>query len=106
MRTAIAALGVAAIAYQYEMDYDFRSRCLLLPTHSPKVELLARDGSPSEVVNIDRETARQVLTEPASHVAELGLQWETDEIRLQPAPKLLELIRRSRKQSKSEPEGE
>ncbi len=32
-RTAIAALGVAAIAYQHETDFDLRSRCLLLPTH-------------------------------------------------------------------------
>ena len=38
-RTAIAALGVAAVAYQYETDFDLRSRCLLLPTHSPRLEL-------------------------------------------------------------------
>lgn len=28
-RTAVAALGIAAIAYQHQQDYDLRSRCLL-----------------------------------------------------------------------------
>ena len=50
VRTALAALGVAAIAYQYEMDFDLRSRCLLLPAHPPRLELLRRDGSSGEVV--------------------------------------------------------
>ena len=41
MHTAVAALGVAAIAYQFEMDFDLRSRCLLLPTHPPAVGAIA-----------------------------------------------------------------
>ena len=56
-RTAIAALGVAAIAYQHETDYDLRSRCLLLPTHPPRIELLSRDGSAGEIVDLDRTAA-------------------------------------------------
>ena len=99
MHTAVAALGVAAIAYQHEMDFDLRSRCLLLPTHSPKLELLHRDGSPSEVVNVNQQSAAEILREAAGQSIELGIGWETEEIRLKPAPKLLELIRRSRKQS-------
>ena len=39
-RTAVAALGVAAIAYQHELDYDLRSRCLLIPEHPPRIELV------------------------------------------------------------------
>lgn len=101
-RSAIAALGVAAIAYQYETDFDLRSRCLLLPTHPPCVELLSRDGSPGEAVEVDRDNAARILSEAAAHAAEAGIGWETDEIRLVPAPKLVKLIRRSRKVAATE----
>ena len=96
-RTAVAALGVAAIAYQYEMDYDLRSRCLLLPTRPPRLELLSRDGSAGETVEVSRDGSAKILASAASHVKELGIGWETEAIRLTPAPKLIELIRRSRK---------
>ena len=98
-RTAIAALGIASIAYQHEADFDLRSRCLLLPMHSPRLELLNRDGSPSEAIEVDRDCAAKVLLAAASHASTLDIAWETDEIRLEPAPKLVELIRRSREVS-------
>ncbi len=101
-RTAVAALGVAAVAYQYEHDYDLRSRCLLVPTHSPRFELLGRDGSSGKMVDLDSEIAVEILSEAATHASAAGIGWETDEIRLDPAPKLLELIRRSRKQAANE----
>lgn len=104
-RTAIAALGVAAIAYQYEMDFDLRSRCLLLPAHPPQLELLNRDGSASEGVSLDRRSAAQILSDAASHAASAGIGWETGDIRLVPAPKLIELIRRSREVSAAEQPG-
>lgn len=96
-RTAVAALGVAAIAYQYEMDYDLRSRCLLLPTHPPSLELLGRDGSVGETVGVSRDGAAKILASATAHAKELGIGWETEAVRLTPAPKLIELIRRSRK---------
>ena len=98
-RTAIAALGVAAIAYQYENDFDLRSRCLLLPAHPVRIELLNRDASAEEVVELDRRTAAGILSAAAEYAAAAGIGWETAEIRLVPAPKLVELIRRSRKAS-------
>ena len=101
-RTAIAALGVAAVAYQYETDYDLRSRCLLLPTHPPRIELLGRDGSAGEVVAADRHASAEILRAAAAHASAAGVGWETGDIRLVPAPKLLELIRRSRKVSATE----
>ena len=103
VHTAIAALGVAAIAYQHEMDFDLRSRCLLLPTNPPKLELLRRDGSPGEVVEVDRATSARILEDAAVQARTAGVGWEIDEIRLVPAPKLLELIRRSRKVSATDP---
>lgn len=95
-RTAVAALGLAAIVYQHETDFDLRSRCLLLPQHGPRIELLARDGSADRVADLDRGSAMEILAAAARHAAALEIGWETDEIRLEPAPKLLELIRRSR----------
>ena len=103
VHTAVAALGVAAIAYQFEMDFDLRSRCLLLPTHPPKLELLRRDGSGGEAVETDRAFSARILREAAEHAAAAGIGWEMDEVRLAPAPKLLELIRRSRKVAVTEP---
>ena len=97
--TAVAALGVAAIAYQYEFDFDLRSRCLLVPTHPPKIELLRRDGSSAEVVHIGRNASAEILREAAENAAAAGIGWETSDIRLLPAPKLLALIRRSRHES-------
>lgn len=105
-RTAIAALGVAAVAFQYENDFDLRSRCLLLPTHSPRIELLSRDGSTSEVVDMDRSAASEILSAAADHVTTTGLGWETGEIRLVPAPKLIELMERSRRAAAAEPAAE
>ena len=101
-RSAIAALGVAAIAYQYETDFDLRSRCLLLPTHPPRIELLSRDGSAGEVVDVDRSAASGILSAAAEHAAAAGIGWETSQVRLVPAPKLVELIRRSRQISATE----
>ena len=105
-RTAVAALGVAAIVLQHEMDHDLRSRCLLVPVHPPQIELVGRDGSAPEEVSVDRHTAALILQQAATHAAEVGLGWATEEIRLQPAPKLVELILRSRKVAHAEGPGE
>lgn len=102
-QTAVAALGVAAIAYQYESDFDLRSRCLLLPMHPPELELLPRDGSPGEVVEVDRSSSAEILREAAENAMAAGVGWEAGDIRLEPAPKLLELIRRSRHRSAIDP---
>ena len=101
-RTAIAALGVAAIAYQYGIDYDLRSRCLLIPQHPPRLELVGRDGSAPDVVDVDRSIAAGILERATEEADSAGLGWETTELRLEPAPKLIELIKLSRHVSASE----
>lgn len=98
-RTAVAALGVASIAYQYEMDYDLRSRCLLIPDHPLRVELVGRDGSPAETTEINKPAAGTLLAQAAAHAAEQGIGWKTGEIRLKPSPKLIDLIKHSREMS-------
>ena len=101
-RTAIAALGVAAIAYQHQIDYDLRSRCLLIPEHAPRLELVGRDGSAPEIVDVDRSVAQDILARASERAVQAGIGWETEEIRLVPAPKLVELIKRSRKVAAAE----
>jgi CRISPR-associated protein Csb1 len=103
-RTAVAAIGIAAIAYQAEQDLDLRSRCLLVPTEPLVLELLARDGSEPTRCDIDTSTAAEILTAAAAALAEVGIGWASDEIRLVPAPKLVDLVRKSRTQSAAEPE--
>ena len=105
-RTAVAALGVAAIAYGYEADHDLRSRCLLIPQHSPVIEMVGRDGGSPEAVSVDRESAARLLSEASARAERSGIAWETAEIALTPAPKLIELLRRSREVSAREPVGE
>ena len=101
-RCAISALGVAAIAYQYEMDFDLRSRCLLLPQHTPQIEFLMRNGTHSEQLNLDRSISMDILNQAVEKSHSVGIGWETDIIRMLPAPKLIDLLRRSHKLSKSE----
>ncbi len=105
-RTAIAALGVAAIAYGYEADHDLRSRCLLIPQHSPVIEMVGRDGEPPDAVSVNRESAAQLLSEASARAAQSAIAWEKTEVALTPARKLVELLRRSREVSAREPVGE
>ena len=105
-RTAVAALGVAAVVYGYEADHDLRSRCLLIPEHPPVIELVGRDGESPAAVSLDRESAAQLLSDASAQAVRAGIGWEEAEIALKPAPKLVELLRRSRKVSAREPVGE
>lgn len=97
-RTAIAALGVAAIAYQREHDYDLRSRCLLVPTHPARLELVPRDGSAPLEFDVDTAAAAALVHEAAANATRAGLAWPTEPIRLVPASKLCDLVKRSRSQ--------
>lgn len=101
-QSAVAALGVAAIAYGYEMDMDLRSRCLLVPERAPSVELVRRDGSEPAIVELGRESSAALVERAAAEAAAAGIGWEAGEMRLVPAPKLVELLRRSREVSARE----
>ena len=95
-RTAVAALAVAAIAYQREQDYDLRSRCLLVPQEAPELELVPRYGGDSQKFEISVESAAELLRDAAAAAADAGMGWSTEQVRLVPAPKLKDLIRKNR----------
>jgi CRISPR-associated protein Csb1 len=100
-RTALAALGIAAIVLQRTFGQDLRSRCLLVPEGPTTFELLAPDGSTPEPFTMDRAGALALVKEAAAAAAAAGLAWERAPLTLKPAPRLADLIRRSRKLSES-----
>lgn len=102
-RTAVAALGVAALSYQVETDHDLRSRCLLIYENPPTLELLGRNGEGPEVFDIDASTVPALVKTASEAAAAAGLGWTDEELRLIPAPKLADLIRRSRAVAAEEP---
>lgn len=103
-RAALAAIGVAAAVYQHTLDYDLRSRCLLVPESPMSLELLHRDGSEPVIVELDREGAAALLRDAVAASAEHGMKWPAQEIALEPTPKLVELLRRSRRLTADEVE--
>ncbi|MEZ5280228.1 MAG: type I-U CRISPR-associated RAMP protein Csb1/Cas7u [Acidimicrobiales bacterium] len=105
-RTLIAAIGVAAVSLQYEFDFDLRSRCLLIPASSPTMEMLGRSGGSPVPVHIDADAALELVATANAAATELGVGFGPREVRLVPAPKLGELLRRSRQVAAAENPGE
>lgn len=103
-RTALAALGLAAIAYQRENGYDLRSRCALRPLDPLSLELLPGNGGAPQPFALDRKTAAGLLEQAATAASEMGLPWRKTPIDLKPAPKLVGLIRKSRELTIAEPD--
>lgn len=95
-RTLLAALALAAIAYQRENGYDLRSRCALRALGPLTLELIVGDGGESQAFSLDRASAKGLLNEAKKAAAKLGMSWPEEPLTLIPAPKLVGLIRKSR----------
>jgi len=93
-RTALAALGVVATVLAFEDGFDLRSRCVLHSTRDLTFELLRRGGR-SESYTVERQQALALVGEATAAAAGLGLAWASEELLLTPAPRLVDLIRRS-----------
>ncbi|TCO78838.1 CRISPR-associated Csx4 family protein [Plasticicumulans lactativorans] len=94
-RSVLAALALAALALQREQGYDLRSRCLLIPEGAAGYELIAADGS-ATALRLDADAACALLAAAVAAAAGHGLEWPQAPVVLEPEPKLLELVRRSR----------
>jgi CRISPR-associated protein Csb1 len=101
-RVALAALGLAAIVYQAENGYDLRSRSLLVPAEPLVLELVRGGGREPDRFEIDRPRAAALLSDARQAAAEHGMAWPIEPLTLKPAPKLAELVRRSRDLSAQE----
>jgi len=95
-RTALAALGLAAVVYLRENGFDLRSRCVLIGKEPLAFEVLSNDGAPPVKVGLDRRGAQALVAEAQGEARNLGLGWERGPINLEPAPRLVQLIRHSR----------
>ena len=86
---------------------DLRSRCLLVPEPgaSSNWSIVGLDGEVS-THSITADGACQLLKRAVSQAHELGLDWQTEEIRATPSAELAELVRRSRAHAaNAQPEG-
>lgn len=95
-RTALAALALAAIAYQRENGFDLRSRCALRALGPLSLELVPGDGGESRAFSLDRDTAKELLNKAKASAEKVGMKWPAEPLTLVPAPKLVGLIRKSR----------
>lgn len=100
-RTALAALAVAALAYSRERGFDLRSRSFLIPDPPAPltIEAVKGDGSVLAHYQLDVDAVGPLLQGAANRAADLGLGWDREPLRLTPAAKLADLVRRSRAQS-------
>src|SRR5690606_30353216 len=96
-RNALAALGLAAVALQREEGFDLRSRCAFVPDGPLAFEIVDRDGGTSGRFSLTSEDAVTLLKDAREAAGEVGMGWRTEPIDLRPAPKLVELIRKSRR---------
>ena len=94
-RTVLAALGLCGAVLAAERGLDLRSRCLLWPTAPLIWELLDRPGKPAESIELDADTAIKLLTEAVAQAKKAGLAWMEEPLKLKPAKKLVELVRKS-----------
>jgi len=98
-RTALAALGLAAVALQRDEGYDLRSRSALIPQGPLRVEILDRDGAISGTYSLSSDDAVKLVAQASEAAAQSGMGWSSDPIDLKPAEKLVQLIRGSREVS-------
>jgi CRISPR-associated protein Csb1 len=94
-RTLLAALALAAVAYQREEGYDLRSRCLLVPSGPSRYELLSADGDAGLGFTLTGEEARAIFGAAVKRVKDAQLPWPEEPILLQPMQRLIDLVQRS-----------
>jgi len=97
----LAALALAAVAYQQAVGHDLRSRSLLIPESGGVLELINRDGGEPSRYGLTRAAASELLKAALAKAATYGMKWSPEPITLQPTPKLAQLIRISRQQTQA-----
>lgn len=95
-RTALAALALVAQVKQRRNAYDLRSRCALRALSSLSFEFLPEDGSEIKTFTLTEHDAERLLFDACAEAEKQGMGWSATPIDLLPAPKMVDLIRRSR----------
>ena len=94
-RTALAALGLAAIVLAADDGFDLRSRCVLVASSDHRFELIGRNTSEISEFSLTSEEAVALVAQAASAAADAGMPWPEADLTLTPTPRLVELVRRS-----------
>ena len=94
-QTALAALGIAAIAHLQAQGFDLRSRCLLVPERAQVLQVVLADGA-TEDYSISVAAANALVAAAVKAASALGLGWEKEPVSLKPAAKLVALVKKSR----------
>jgi CRISPR-associated protein Csb1 len=93
-RAVLAALALYAIARQREEGYFLRSRCHLVPLEPARYEVLGSTAKDVEELDLSLETIGEALALAVKQAKKVGLTWREGVIELEPADKLVELVRR------------
>lgn len=80
----------------FEEGFGLRSRYVLVSQDDLRFELLYGGGQGGREFSLDRVLALGLVTAARDSGARHGLTWQEDEILLQPAERLVDLVRRSR----------
>ena len=94
-RAVIGALGLYAVALQWEDGFQLRSRCQLVPVESPVFQLIGRTANEETNASFDAATAEAALTAAVENAAKHGLRWHAGKIALEPKPDLVKLVQYS-----------
>lgn len=94
-QTVLAALGLCGAVLATERGLDLRSRCLLWATEQPTWELLSAVGGESKKFTLSAEQAIELLETAIEAARQQQLPWRTEPLRLKPANKLVQLVRKS-----------
>jgi CRISPR-associated protein Csb1 len=93
-RTTLAALALAAVSWQWRAGFDLRSRCLLVPQHDLRVELVPT--APPRFFSLPPHKTAELLKEAAENAVAAGLQWNEQPITFHPGRELAKAVRMSR----------
>lgn len=97
-RAALAALALAGVTGARMEGYHLRSRSLLVPEggEGMVLEVLPAEGGEPRRFSLDAAGAATLLKKAHAAAAAQGFGWDREPIVLKPAPKLADLVRKSR----------
>ena len=99
-RATLAALALAALSFQWRGGFDLRSRCLLVPQHELRVELLSVGST--RTFSLSSDNAAELLREASRPAVAAGLQWNEEPVALFPGKELVKVVQRSRQLASAE----
>jgi CRISPR-associated protein Csb1 len=95
-RAVLAALGIYAVALQWNEGYQLRSRCQLVPKAAPAWQFIKTTMPPTpgvESLEIPVGIAREAVAGCLREAKAFGLEWKEGDLQLTPSAAFAELVR-------------